>query len=55
MKTKTAARVVTYTWRRDSGRASRTSRVPRWRSPAIAEVANPMAKIDTRMIEIGWM
>ena len=41
--------------RRDSGRASRTSSVPRCRSPATADVANPIAKIDTRMIEIGWM
>ena len=43
------------TVRREIGRSRMTSSVPRWRSPATAAAAKPIAKIATRMIEIGWM
>ncbi len=29
--------------------------MPRWRSPATAAVANPTAKMQLRMSEIGWI
>ena len=40
--------------RRDNGRASRTSRVPRCRSPAIGVPANPTAKTRLSPTAIGW-
>ena len=44
---------VTNTDRRDTGRARSTSRVPFWRSPAIAMAAKPTGKTTWRAIAIG--
>ena len=54
-KTSAQTRMVTYARRREIGRESRISRVPRCRSPANAEVAKPTAKMPVRTSAIGWM
>ena len=46
---------VVYSTRREIGRDSRISSVPRWLSPAMAAVAKPTAKTRLSPTAIGWM